>query len=156
MILGWLKKKFEQQQSYEAERFLVSLEGGDTVVIDMVLGTAMFWAEFYKNKGIDLYSMEEWLLNKPLFPLELNKIIKRLQKQGTEASATGVMVWLFSARALMYPEQRLSGRKIWEQLSRASLLSERIALEQCAAMGMLSPYIRPYRVPNGLENLKID
>jgi hypothetical protein len=153
VIFRWLQKKAEQTHSYEAERFLVSLQGADGDVIDQVLGTAMFWAAVYKSRNLDLYNMEEWLAGNLLFPVELNKMIKIQQKQGTTVAATGLMVWLFSARSLMYPEQRLSGRKIWEQLGRASLSSERIALESSAAMGLKAPWIDYMRVPSGLEKL---
>ena len=153
MILGWLRKKTEQTQQYEFERFFVSLQGADTDVIDSILGTAMFWAAIYKNKGIDLYGMEEWLMDELLFPTELNRLIKVQQKQGTMIAATGIMVWLFSARALLYPEMRLGGRNLWGQLSRASERSEMIALASCSAMGLHSPWIDRTRIPYGLENI---
>ena len=154
MIFNWLNKKAEQSQQYEADRFLTSLRGADTAVIDSILGTAMFWAAIYKTKSVDLYGMEEWLPEKPLFPTELGKMIKVQQKQGTNSAATGLMVWLFSARALLYPELRLSGRNIWEQLGRAGLQAERLAMMSCSEMGIQSPWIDIFRVPDGLEKLQ--
>jgi hypothetical protein len=154
-MFGWLNKKAEQSQAYEAERFLVSLKGGDVHVVDAIMGTTIFWAAIYKAKSIDLYDMESWIIANPLFPIELNKLIRVQQKQGTQSAATGLMVWLFSARSLLYPEQRLSGRNIWEQLGRASLFSEKIAFESCAAMGLQEPSIDYLRVPYGLEKLEV-
>ncbi|MDK9694885.1 MAG: hypothetical protein OEL76_00670 [Siculibacillus sp.] len=153
MIFGWLNRKAEESQRREADRFLVSLQGADATVIDGVLGMAMYWAAIYKKNGIDLYQMEDWIGRSILFPMEIGKQVRIQQKQNTLSSATGLMVWLFSSRSLLYPELRLGGRQIWMQLGRATLLSEQIALDCCAAMGLDSTFIDRLRVPNGLEAL---
>ncbi len=154
MVFGWLNRKFEQSHRYEADRFLTSLRGGDVGVIDMVLGNAMFWSEFYRRSGHDLYEMESWIMRDMLFPVALGKNIKAQQNQNAPATATGLMVWLFSSRALLYPELRLSGREIWQELSRATPDTEEFAFNACVAMGWSSPDIDFARVPSGLERLE--
>ena len=153
MIFGWLAKKAEQSQRDEAERFLVSLRGGEIGIINAVHGSAMFWAVFCERQGSDVYNMEQWILSKPFFPTEIGKLIKAQQKQGTNTAATGLMVWLFSARALLYPELRLSGREIWGQLIRSTIDSELQAEETCRAMGYPIDSVDRTKIPLGLQKL---
>ena len=115
----------------------------------------MFWAAFYGNKGRDLYSMENWinLKENALFPLELGQSIKGLQKQGTTLVVPGLMVWLFSARALLHPDQRFFGRELWKELARSSFESEGIAIDFARNMGLKIDGINAMKVPYGLESL---
>ena len=153
MIFGWLAKKAEQSQSYEADRFLTSLQGAEIEVIDAVHNSAMFWAVFCERQGSDVYNMEQWILDKPFFPTEIGRLIRVQQKQGTNSAATGLMVWLFSARALLYPELRLRGREIWKQLGRSTFQAQMMAEAHCLAMGYSIDTIDRAKVPAGLEVL---
>jgi hypothetical protein len=153
MIFNWLNKKAEQTQRYEADRFIVSLKGGDVGLIDAVHGSAMFWSVFLEKQGADVYEMEQWILGRLLFPTELGKLIKDQQKQGTTSAVTGLMAWLFSARALLYPDLRLGGREIWEQFNRSTYEAETIASQSCKLMGYPTISIDRTRVPSGLEKL---
>ena len=155
MIFGWLDRKAEQTQRNEADKFIVSLKGADLGLIDTVHGNAMFWAEFHRRKGKDLYEMANWIFdkNEMWFPLTLGKMIKDQQKHGRFSTATGLMVWLFSARAILQPELRLGGRELWEQLSRSTFEAEMIAGQSCLAMEYSTNFVDHSRIPFGLEKL---
>ena len=156
MIRRWLTSKMIRVQQHEAEAFLTSLKGADVAVIDMTLAVTMHWAEFYKARNRDLYLMANWIEHDLAFPLELNRSIRDQQKQGAPMAATGLMVWLHSARALCEPQLRLLGRQIWEELASASVESEAIASDLAAASQELGVPVDNgvfdyRRVPLGLE-----
>ncbi len=155
MIFSWLGKKAEQTQRYEADKFVITLKGADLATIDAVLGSAMFWAEFQRRKGKDLYGMANWILDKSemMFPVTLGSMIKDQQKIGNFSAATGLMVWLFSSRALLYPDLRLGGRELWGQLARSSTEANIIADQSCLAMGYSTDSVDRSRIPVGLELL---
>jgi len=94
------------------------------------------------------------------FPVEVGQMIKAQQKQNTTSSTPGLMVWLFSARALLEPQLRLTGREVWAELARATDLSEALADEMRRATimnGALEISDRIFDkdlVPLGLENLE--
>ncbi len=156
-MFKWLEKRFSNTQREEAQRFLDSLRGAEDGVVDMASATAMYWAAYYQAKGTDLYEMEAWIEDKLLFPMELGSGIKELQKSGSSASAVGLMVWLHSARALMYPELRMLGRDIWSELVKASEEADDMADEMVSAAQsttgvplILSFKTDRHRVPMGL------
>lgn len=63
--------------------------------------------------GLDLHS------ERALFvPFKLNRLIQQYQRDGAPILAAGVMVWLHSARAILQPELRLTGREMWRELVR--------------------------------------
>ncbi len=119
----------------------------------MISASTMFWAEMHKKENKDLYCMEEWLDKNLLYPILIGKKIKILQKQGTTTGVPGLMVWLFSARALLHPELRLSGRQIWSELNKSTIEAELLAKEFCDAMVISSSSLDRCRVPRGLEQL---
>ncbi|WP_103224039.1 hypothetical protein [Roseibium marinum] len=157
MGLGsWLSKKATEAQRREADNFLVSLKGADQLALDVVSAATMSYAAYFEAKGRDVYRMALWIEDKEqmMFPLEIGQMIKAQQKQKTTSSTPGLMVWLFSARALLEPQLRLSGRDIWSQLSKSSEESEVLASEMCVAMNLShSPFDR-HLVPIGLEQLQ--
>jgi hypothetical protein len=151
MVFGWLNRKFEKSQRDEVERFLVSTRGADTEVVDMIHGYTMFWAAFYSDLSIDLYNLEDYLPNNLLFPAQLVKHIKLQQSENNQPSATGLMVWLYSARALMYPELRLSGRQLWGELSRSTFRADQFVEHLAERTGLLAYRFDRLRVPEGLQ-----
>lgn len=152
-MFGWLEKRTSASMRDDADRFLVSLKGADQMALDTVAATAAYWASYYASKGRDLYSMESWLLSHKLFPVELVSSIKTLQKSGSASSAPGLMVWLHSARALLYPDLRLGGRNIWSELAKASPDAQGLADELAAATGRFLIVCHVSQVPSGLEPL---
>ena len=154
MIFGWLDKKISQSQKIDSDHFLISLKGADPDLIDTVHGTAMFWSVFQLKHGYDLYGMENWLITKPFFVAQLVSMIKSQQKLKNFNSATGLMVWLHSANALLYPEFRLMGRELWEELGRSTSNAEMYAENSCELMKYETPTIDRRRIPGGLEKLQ--
>ena len=137
----------------EATRFLNSLTGADQEALDAISASTMFWHTSYQRKGLDLYDMGSWIIDDIAFPIELNKLIKALQRDGNPASTVGLQVWLHSARALTYPDQRIYGRNIWNELTKATEEAEELAEELCEAVSYdLMEHDRK-RVPVGLEKL---
>jgi hypothetical protein len=154
-MFGWLKRHVENTVKYETERFTMSLKGADVDVLNMVCGTAMLWATFYKAKGYDFYEMEDWIGKKEhmMFPTQLVSHIKTLQEQKTFSSVPGVVVWLSSLRALRHPELRIYGRQIWQELQNCTFEAENISIELSAHMGLKNSICNRLRVPTGLEPL---
>jgi len=152
-MFGWLEKKTSATMRADAERFLVSLQGAEQMALDAVAATTIYWASFYAAKGRDLYAMALWIPGEKLFPVELVSSIKALQKGGGQSSATGLMVWLHSARALLYPELRLAGRNIWSELAKATPDAQTLADEVAAANGQFAIINLISQVPVGLEPL---
>ena len=137
----------------DAERFLLSLKGADQMALDTVAAMAVYWAAYHASKGRDLYSMESWLLGEKLFPMELVSSIKTLQESGSASSVPGLMVWLHSARALLYPDLRLGGRNIWSELAKATSDAQDLADEVAMANGKFPIVNLISQVPMGLEPL---
>ena len=153
-IRSWLEKKFASSQQVEAEQFLTSLRGADNDLLDMIAGAQLYWAAFYSKKGIDLYEMETWIQSRLMFPSEIAGLIKGLQKQRTTGSVPGLMVWLHSSRALLWPELRLAGRQIWQELSKATDMAERLAVDMCIASHVSIQVCDRRRIPGGLEAIR--
>ena len=151
MVFGWLNRKFEKIQRDEVDRFIISTRGADTEVVDMIHGYTMFWAAFYSDLSINLYSLDDYLPSNLLFPVQLTKHIKLQQSENNQPSATGLMVWLYSARALMYPELRLSGRHLWGELKRSTFGADQFARHLAAQTGFLTYKFDRSRVPEGLQ-----
>ena len=152
-MFGWLEKRVSATMRADAERFLVSLQGAEQEVLDVIAGTTIYWASFYAAKGREMYSMELWLPREKLFPVELVSSIKTLQKGGGSSSATGLMVWLHSARALLYPDLRLAGRNIWSELAKATSDAQDLADEVAMANGKFPIVNLISQIPMGLEPL---
>lgn len=152
-MFGWLEKRMSRTMRDEADRFLVSLKGADQGALDVVAATTLYWASFYASKGRDLYAMELWLPKEMLFPTEIVSSIKALQKGGGQSSVPGLMVWLHSARALLYPELRLAGREIWAELEKATPDGQALAEELAAANGKFPIVSSISQIPFGLERL---
>ncbi|MBJ3784496.1 hypothetical protein [Devosia sediminis] len=151
-MFGWFAKKAENTQREEAVRFIDSLRGIDQDGLDSIAALAWFWAQKYSETGIDLYEMESWLPQRLMFPVELGRSIKVLQRDRS-ASGVGLHVWLHSARALMYPELRIYGREIWGHLAKASPEATSLAIQFYQQAGMRFGETDPGRVPTGLEPL---
>ena len=137
----------------EATRFLNSLRGADQEALDAISASTMFWHTHYQRKEIDLYDMGSWIIDDIAFPIELNKLIKALQRDGNPASTVGLQVWLHSARALTYPDLRIYGRDIWTELTKATEEAEDFAEEMCEQAGFDVMEIDREEVPVGLEKL---
>ena len=151
MVFGWLNRKFEKSQRDEVDRFLISTRGADTEVVDLILGYTMFWAAFYADLSKELYVLEDWIQEDLMFPVQLGKHIRIQQAARNAPSATGLMVWLYSARALMYPELRLSGRQLWSELSRSTDGSEEFARHLASQAGYSNYRFDRFRIPEGLQ-----
>ena len=151
MVLNWLLKRVENTHQREAQNFLLSLQGAPREALEMIHASAMFWGAFYRNGDVDLYAMDRWIHQGPYFPATILKTIKALQKKNKQDSAVGLMVWLFSARALLYPDLRLGGRQIWREFQRSSIVSEHYAFELCSAADLEIHEIDFERFPDGLE-----
>lgn len=150
-MFGWIEKKFAKSQRDEAETFVLSLRGADAAAIDIVSAQTMYWANFHYARGINLYDMEAWILGRLLFPVELGKEIKSLQKGGAPASTVGLQVWLHSSRALLYPELRLFGRQVWAEITQASPMAAEILLEMHRAANSPPTFSDSTMAPSGLE-----
>ena len=118
-MFKWLDKRMSKKMADEMEHFLVSLKGSDQIALDLIAATTFMWAAFFKARGKDMFIAGAWLPQDKFFPLQLQNMLRDQQKAGNTSSATGLMVWLHSCRALLYPELRLSGREIWSELSKA-------------------------------------
>lgn len=151
MIFKWLVSKATDVQQGEASRLLTSLRGADNELIDLVSAQTMYWANFYRKQGLDLYNMADWILSDTMFPVKVVAIIKDLQKQGSPTSTVGLQIWLHSARALITPELRLVGRELWAELVKAGPEAEVLAHEMSMA-GNIPPWFDDRTaVPVGLE-----
>lgn len=150
-LFNWIGRRAARTMADDADRFLISLKGADQQALDVILAAAMHWAAYYDKKGRDLYRMEEWIHSNIAFPMELVATIKAMQRQGTPASATGLMVWLHSARAVIYPDIRLYGRQIWAELAKSTDESDFLAVDMATASGVSSYLPSRFDVPLGLE-----
>ncbi|MBA4206872.1 MAG: hypothetical protein C0457_17930 [Polymorphum sp.] len=155
-IGSWLEKRAIKAQQDEVAAFLLSLKGADAFVIDSVAAATMTYGKYFEGKGKDVYNMAYWIAEKEFmaFPLEIGYMIRVQQQQKTVSSTPGLMVWLFSARALLEPQLRLSGRELWSELARATDESEELAEDMCEVMNLPSAGLDRYRIPIGLEVLQ--
>ncbi len=153
MFKAFFEKRAIRAMHEEAQNFLRSLQGADIEVLDLVAASQMHWASFYYDRGKRVYEMEEWIRGEMFFPLEINRAIQSLQKQGTKSAVPGLMVWLHSSRALLYPEQRLDGRLIWLELKKASQSAEMLAFDFCRSTNTPPTQLDRTVVPLGLEPL---
>lgn len=141
-----------KKMSAEMEQFLNSLKGADQLVIDMTAANAFLWATHFKLRGIDLFTAETWLPQQISFPIQLHKLLRDQQKQQFFSSATGLMVWLHTCRALTYPELRFIGREMWKELSKASDEANDLYIDMIIAMDLTRiEYAIGEDVPAGLE-----
>lgn len=151
-MLGWLGKKAAAKQAEEIDRFLQSVRGADQASLDGIAAMTMFWAAHFDTKNqVDLYKLASLLEVTPSLPLVISNTIGSLQKQGSTASAVGLMTWLHSSRALADPALRLQGRQLWVELVRATWTAEDMALEMIEASGLRPVSVNRTRVPYGLE-----
>lgn len=150
MLGGWLRNKIlkwaNDSQARELESFILSLKGQSRHELGMLLALASIMRMALREDG----TLPDEALGKgeplardaeALIPLKLSRLIKDFQALGQLQSAAGTMVWLHSMRAIVTPELRLLGRKMWEELQRGFDSSE----DQLAALqDMLPPGKVPY------------
>lgn len=124
-MFGWVRKKIgnwaTDSQRDEMQRFVTSLRGQSAEELGMVLLMATIVRQTVGNKTLPATLLEglQGGTDEELFaPLQLNRLIRQLQKQGSLPQAAGAMVWLHSVRAIITPELRLLGRQMWAELAR--------------------------------------
>jgi hypothetical protein len=131
----------------------MGLKGANSDVIDAITATTMYWAVFYRDKGLDLYSVVAWISQRPMMALEINQAIKANQKAGNKSSVPGLMVWLHTVRAAEVPEIRHHARLIWNELGRATSAADFMALEMLHAVEKIGP-VDYERVPIDFESVR--
>ncbi len=152
MIKGWFERKMAKTRQQDADRFLLGLKGGDHLVIDEVMAVTMYWAKIYEDMGMDLYNVVDWVNSNLEITVHLNTAIRDNQKKGNFSSATGLMVWLHTARAAAFAELRHTGRQIWEELLRSTPDSEHMAVGMLESIGKIGE-VNHIRVPDGFEKI---
>ncbi len=76
--------------------------------------------------------MDEWIHSRLLFPKEIGDLAKDFQRNGRNAQANGLLVWLFTARAALYPDLVETRARIWRVLNSAPESSINLANELIA------------------------
>lgn len=120
MLKRWIDSWARNAQKREAEQFHLMLRGANDEVASLALASAIVWAEVLQQRNIDMYSVSEWALYEPLMPVELGKLIRKVQATEPE-HAVGLMVWLHTLRGAMDPELRHGAREIWRELQRGAI-----------------------------------
>ena len=90
-----------------------------------------------------------------LVPLAISRLVRKEQKRGHFVEAAWLMVWLFTARALVSPELRILGREMWADLSRGFDCFDEVTAEFQQYLGVeeLPEWLEEEakRIPAGLE-----
>lgn len=134
MIGKWLRRKLELKAAKAAlediDRFTLGLKGASDNEVGFVVAQATIVRLMYRRDnllpdsalGVGAFSPEDERLQVQQF---LANIIDELQSEAGGDStapsalfALGTMVWLHSMRAITFPEIRIFGREMWQQLER--------------------------------------
>jgi hypothetical protein len=160
MLGRWFKRKI-QLAALEAvltdlSRFMLALEGMDAQEVAELLMLATLARVLAEKNGewptavCDLHAPAD---KAAAVQAAIVKQARALQKDGNTAAAAALMVWLHSLRAGAYPEARLLGRRMWEQMSRGHpLIPEAMRRLEQQGIGMPTQLImEAYYTPEGLE-----
>lgn len=97
--------------------------------LELIHAMALYWSQVYRNQGLEMERMDEWIKERLLFPKEVADLSQSFKKDGQYADAIGLLVWHFTARALLYPDLEDTGSRIWKILGRAPKSSFELANE---------------------------
>jgi hypothetical protein len=118
-MFKWLDRKFSNTQRKEAEQYITLMGLLSEEELGDLYAMVLFWRQAYRRQGVDLETISDWIEERPFFPKEIGDIIRRFQKEGRFPQASGLLVWLFTVRAVLYPELEDTALRIWNYLTKA-------------------------------------
>ena len=133
MFGNWLKRKMQlkavQAGREDMERFILGLRGASGSEIGIIVAQAtVMRMRLRKDNLLPDAALD---IGMPITEEERSQIqtflgstIRFFQKEELPSDAVGTMVWLHSMRAFTYPELRLQGREMWQQLQRGFVFAE--------------------------------
>lgn len=111
---NWSKKK----QISEATEFINGLAVMDSDEISVILVHTLDFRNDILVLGPDLFYPAVILNEEPMFTFKMSSRLKEFQSKGNYATATAMMVWIHTFRAMTELELRPYGRRLWAELSR--------------------------------------
>jgi hypothetical protein len=153
-VFDWLKRKVQikavQAAEEDIERFLKGLRGSRIEELAMITAVATHWRIVFATQDIDLLDPVEAERKKPVLLMQINLLIKEVQRE-KPSMAAGLMVWLHTVRAANMPEIRAQGREMWTELAK-SFHEVRSAAEMFETVTGVQLYTKdPTHIPIGLE-----
>lgn len=148
-MLGWLKRRSEHSKIERARTdmslYVDSLRGMEEleIAVTRVLASSVLMG--IKHDGeqlkaiLDGKSFDDRMAKILLANLEMS--IRKAQKQNNLPIAAGLMVWVYSLRAVMFPPLRIVGQSIWKEMERGEVDFPE-AMHQLQELGL--------DVPNGI------
>ncbi len=134
MIAKWLRRKLGIKAAKAArediERFILGLKGGSDEELGFVVAQATVFRLMFRDKNLfpdSALGVGPPLPNDERLQVQtfLGEMVSQFQSEsggeaatGATSFALGTMVWLHSMRAVTYPEIRVLGREMWQQLER--------------------------------------
>lgn len=153
-MLGWFKRKVElasiKASEQDIDRFIASLRGANLDELSVIVALATHWRNTFEKDGIDLLDPVTAEQRSPLIGLQLNRMIKDLQKDNP-LFAVGLMVWLHTIRAASIPEVRYKGRMMWAELSKGFNGAYEAGRDLAQLAGIQLNLSSPELIPEGLE-----
>jgi hypothetical protein len=123
VIMGWLAQKVMkwsiQKQENELKEFLQKVSAADSSELGLpVLMATVYRHIFRRQTGLDLLRPAEVLVADHLICWRLSREVERLQSKKEFISATPVIIWVHSLRAMGELQLRPLGRELWRELKR--------------------------------------
>ncbi len=108
----------------EIVEFVNHLSAMDSTEIALALAHTLDLRNDILQNGVDLFQPSFILATEPEFTHKMSSRLKSVQAQGDFETATALIIWIHTFRAVTDLEVRQSGRDLWAQLSRAFMLVE--------------------------------
>lgn len=167
-MFGFFKRKIQmaavKAATEDLSRFKAGLVGMTKEELGQLVALAHLMGSKLAREGVLPQLDDDFLANCDLMGQEsidkepmlaMGNIIRIYQKENMNQSALGIMVWLHSLRAVVYPEIRQLGREMWVELARgfpyaseqlANLLEHEKNYDE--SLGENLDYVPPELLPN--------
>jgi hypothetical protein len=128
MFSGWLRQKITRRtvrsEREDLEMFVASLraqsEGDIAVVVAVAAAIRMRLREAGHLPDEVLRAASTPDFEQATVQRRISRLVREFHSRSEYVDAAGAMVWLHTLRALMVPELREPGRRMWEQLARGA------------------------------------
>lgn len=137
MFSSWKEEKAKAAVVDEAQAMAEKLETAKSHIRDSHAAHAWFWDAAYLAEGQDLQTLASW---KPAAVARFISAVQTrsaaLRKKREYDSSDGLLVWLYTARAVTEPRVTPPVRAIWQLLARAGPNAAPMAAELITEAGL--------------------
>lgn len=126
-MFGWLKRAFQTGDGGQLAAWIKLIEPLDGSELGLPVAFAAHFRNQYALTGRDFNKPIELVHKEPEFVLRMVDEVQRLQAEGLQYMAPGIMIWAHTFRAARDLELRPLGRKLWSELERGFPHAERAA-----------------------------